>query len=167
MEPTSERDKCHTNSVCIWITYLVQMYTWRWRVCILNSGHADPPGIWISSASLEDDAGKYMGRCQRGASGTGQGNYGRLWASWGAVQLSRKGISIETKTQIGVGQAMRPKGRNMLHAETESSGGGGGGGRSHLRSLHIFAGTMGAPRKVLSTWDMWSNSRKFTLAWLY
>lgn len=68
----------------------------------------------------------------------------------GAVQLSRKGISIETKTQIGVGQARRPKGRNMLHAETESSGGGGGGGRSHLRSLHIFAGTMGAPRKVLS-----------------
>lgn len=47
---------------------------------------------------------------------------GKLWqivGPPGGWQLSRKGISIETKTQIGVGQAMRPKGRNMLHAETE------------------------------------------------
>lgn len=88
---------------------------------------------------------------KEGASGTGQEIMADYGPPEGAVQLSRKGISIETKTQIGVGQAMRPKGRNMLMQRLRAVGRGGGGGRSHLRSLHIFAGTMGAPRKVLST----------------
>ena len=55
---------------------------------------------------------------------------GKLWqivGPPGGWQLSRKGISIETKTQIGVGQAMRPKGRNMLHAETKEQRRGGVG----------------------------------------
>lgn len=66
---------------------------------------------------------------------------GRLWGLLGG-QLSRKGISIETKAQtgaVGVGQGMRPRGRNMLHAEAEEQWRGVGVGEkppeefAHLR----------------------------------
>ena len=72
-------------------------------------------------------------------------------ASWG-VAIKQKGHLHRDQDTNRSWPSNETKGKKYAPCRDQraAEGGGGGGERSHLRSLHIFAGTMGAPQKVLS-----------------